>query len=350
MPQPPYLDPLDDKPAHPPSTVTFTAHATDPQLSPIQYSLVNPPNLATINANSGVFQWTPQPSQVGAWTVTVRATATATGLIDQKSCAINVANQPPAFVAIADQNAHPGQLLAVPLQAPDPAGDPVTFTLIQGPGTITAGQYRFTPNCSQIGNVTVTIRATDSWGASVDQSFTVHVQNQPPTLDPIADQNAHPGQLLTVPLQVHDPDGDAVTLTVVSGPGSIIGQNFRWTPNWSQTGSFTVTIRASDPCGASVQRSFTVTVANQAPVLNALADVNVVHGNPVNFAAQANDADGDPLTWTPVGFPAGAMLTPNGAQAQFSWIPNVPNNYTITIRVADPGGLFDQKSCTITVT
>src|SRR5262245_30439381 len=97
MPQPPSLNPLSNQSAHPSNMLTFTAMAIDPQGSPIQYSLVNSPVGATINSTSGQFTWTPAWSQLGAFNVTVQATATMTGLSDTKSCTVAVTNQSPVL-------------------------------------------------------------------------------------------------------------------------------------------------------------------------------------------------------------------------------------------------------------
>jgi hypothetical protein len=89
-----------------------------------------------------------------------------------------------------------------------------------------------------------------------------------------------------------------------------------------------------------------LTVANQAPTLGPLADQTVIVNTPVTFAALGMDPDFDPLTFMLMGAPVGAAI---GAAGNFSWTPTVAGAYTITVRVSDPGGLFAQRSCTITV-
>src|SRR3954469_4884643 len=123
--QPPVLDLIGDRTAHPNTNLTFFAHATDPQGRLLQYSLINAPAGATINQLSGQFNWTPAWNQVASWTLTVRATATAGDRLSaQQSFTVSVVNQGgPVITGVTDKTAHPGRLLSFPINAADPDGD-----------------------------------------------------------------------------------------------------------------------------------------------------------------------------------------------------------------------------------
>ena len=69
---------------HPDQPITFTATASDPDQDPLTFALVNPPAGAVID-NQGNFSWTPTWAQLGARTITVRATDPG-GLSGTASC------------------------------------------------------------------------------------------------------------------------------------------------------------------------------------------------------------------------------------------------------------------------
>jgi len=266
-------------------------------------------------------------------------------------------NQPPMMDAIMSQTAHPDQPLMLQVSAFDPEGEELTFQLV---GTAPAGasmdgqgNFNWTPTWAQLGNYTFTARATDSGGLSDSKSFTVSVENQPPTLDPLPDPGpGHPDQPFMFTASANDPDGDTVTFTLVSGPAGAsmdADGNFNWTPTWGQLGNHIITVRATDPGGLSHTRSRTLAVVNNAPVLDPLPAPTTAHpGEPVMFTASANDPDGDTVTFTLVSGPAGASVDGDG---NFNWTPTWAQLGTriITVRGADPGGLSHSRSASINV-
>lgn len=74
---PPVLAPIGNKSAKASNLLTFTATATDLEAPPeiLTFSLdAGAPTGASINANTGVFTWTPKGTQTGTSTITVRVT------------------------------------------------------------------------------------------------------------------------------------------------------------------------------------------------------------------------------------------------------------------------------------
>ena len=113
-----------------------------------------------------------------------------------------------------------------------------------------------------------------------------------------------------------DPNGDPLTFSqaglpaslTISGAGLISG-----TPAAADVGTHNVTVTASDPSGASVSDTFTLTVeaANSAPVLDtAVSDQTVTEGTAVNIDISGNfsDPDGDMLELTAALFLIGFQL------------------------------------------
>ncbi|MGE5314944.1 MAG: putative Ig domain-containing protein [Acidobacteriota bacterium] len=92
-----------------------------------------------------------------------------------------------------------------------------------------------------------------------------------------------------------------------------------------------------------------IKVGNVAPVLQTLAPVNATEKDTVRFTAVGTDADNDSLTYTITGAPAGASI--NAKTGVFTWVPayGTKGTYTVTVKAADPLGLSDTKTVTITI-
>jgi Bacterial Ig domain len=353
--QPPTVNPLPNLlSAHPDRPLQFTATATDPDQDPLTFSLVNPPAGAAIDSQ-GNFTWTPTWAQLGAYTITVKATDPG-NLSNTRSATVTVANQPPTVDPLPNlPAAHPDQPVTFQATASDPDQDPLTFSLVNPPvgaAIDDQGNFSWTPTWAQLGAATITVKATDPGGLSNSRSMTINVVNQPPTLDPLpAPTSGHPDQPIAFTATASDPDQDPLTFSLVNPPaGATIDSsgNFSWTPTWAQLGAQIITVRVTDPGGLNNTRAVTITIANQAPSLSPLQDLPATKDTPVTFTASATDPDNDPLTFSLVNPPNGASIDSIG---NFNWTPVAGQEgaNTITVKVTDPGGLFAIRSCTITV-
>ena len=94
----------------------------------------------------------------------------------------------------------------------------------------------------------------------------------------------------------------------------------------------------------------TVSNVNRAPVLGSIGDRTVAEGSSLSFTLSATDADGDTLTYSASGLPAGASFEP--ATGVFSWTPGYDQSGTyspVTFSVTD-GTDTDSGTITVTVT
>jgi hypothetical protein len=197
------------------ATLSFTATATDSDLpaDTLTFSL-DAASLAagmTIDANTGVFSWTPAEGQGGSIpSVTITVTDSGTGnLVDSETFTITVndVNTPPVLGAIGNQSVDELATLSFTATATDadlPA-DTLTFSLdaasLAAGMTIDAntGAFSWTPAEGQGGSSpSVTITVTDSGtGNLVDsETFTITVNdvNTPPVLGAIGQHAPGPGR------------------------------------------------------------------------------------------------------------------------------------------------------------
>jgi hypothetical protein len=177
-------------------------------------------------------------------------------------------------------------------------------------------------------------------------------------LNPIGAKSVNEGQLLTFTATATDPDGGTLTFSATGLPsGATLSQAgvFSWTPSFSQSGNYPVTVTVSD--GAlSASENITITVGNvnRPPVLSPspIGNRTVTAGQTLTIAITATDPDGGTLTFTGTNLPTGATLTPSGSgAATFSWTPttNQAGSFPdVTLTVSD-GALTDAEVFTITV-
>ncbi|MFQ5638543.1 MAG: DNRLRE domain-containing protein [bacterium] len=192
-------------------------------------------------------------------------------------------NNPPNIFFIADQTMDEGATLIVGLSATDIDGDPVTlgspnlppFGILRDHGNGT-GVITFSPKFADAGEyLNIAVTATDDGGLS-DTSMVnltvndVPIANDPPDLDPIADQTMDEGDALFVDLSGSDPDGDAITLSSPNlplfgtltdngdGSGVII-----FIPGFTDAGEYlNIEVVATDVFGFRDSEFFTLTVNN----------------------------------------------------------------------------------------
>ncbi|MCH8063125.1 MAG: S8 family serine peptidase [Chloroflexi bacterium] len=161
---------------------SYDVDATDPDAGDtLTFSLDVAPAGMTIDAVTGLVEWTPDNSQVGPNDVTVRVTDAGL-LFDTQAFVVTVANvnDAPQITSAAVTTATQDLLYSYDVDATDPdVGDTLTFSLdVSPPGmTIDAvtGLVQWTPDNSQVGLNDVTVRATDAGSLFDTQAFVVTV-------------------------------------------------------------------------------------------------------------------------------------------------------------------------------
>ncbi|XZE55261.1 putative Ig domain-containing protein [Planctomycetaceae bacterium SH139] len=254
------------------------------------------------------------------------------------------------------------------VRAIDPEGDPITYGL---PGAETLGasfdakaqQMYWAP--TEPGQYSFMSTAADPLGGVDEQHWTVSVSqsviaNTPPTLLEVDLLETEIDRPLRQRLEAFDANGDRVTFSLIPEPNNghlpplgmtldpYSGQ-LDWTPNREQIGLHRVHVMALDGRGGrdftelSIQVTPPRTHENSSPKIESTPMRAAVIDLPYRYQVIANDADGDPLTYSLAWGPNGMMIDPE--TGMLGWAPTAEQsgNHQIIIRVEDnQGGLVLQ--------
>ena len=194
--------------------------------------------------------------------------------------------------------------------------------------------------------------------AAVTSDGTVTVANKKPTFA-AATQTLTGAENAALALTVVATDGDADVLTY-SATGLPTGATlstagaFAWTPSYTQAGTHTVVITATDGLeSATLTLTITVTDVNRTPTisLTPAGPYTVAEGSALTIKAVGADVDTDnTLTLSATGLPSGATFA--AATGDFAWTPNFSQagSYTVVFKVKDSKNAEATVNGVITVT
>jgi hypothetical protein len=184
--------------------------------------------------------------------------------------------------------------------------------------------------------------AGTAFGFSTAQAAT----NRPPTISGTPPASVAAGSTYTFTPYASDPDRRQWLRFSISSKPAWASFN-AWTGRLSGTPSAAhagttsgIVIRVSDGRLSAALPAFSITVtggANRPPVLSGVPGTSATVGTAYDFAPSAHDPDGDALTWSISGKPAGASF--NVSTGRLTWTPAAPGTSgNIVISVTDSRG------------
>lgn len=229
---PPVFDPINDRSLLVGEVLRVQLRGTDPNPGDrLRYALDAAPVGVALDAQTGALQWVPATDQAGDNPITVRV-SDVEGLFDTASFVVSVNRRgsPPVLADIADRTVVLGESLALTATASDPdlPDDTLSFAIVAAPTGLTldpaSGAIAWTPQAGSVGVHEVTIEVLDRIGLSDFTRFVVRVRA--PNGAPVARDDGYVaprGETTRVAApgvigNDEDPDGDALTATLVDGP------------------------------------------------------------------------------------------------------------------------------------
>ena len=282
-------------------------------------------------------------------------------LISLTGCLSTVLPEPnnlPVITSTPFETATVEELYTYTVEATDPDGDDLTYSLTTNPPDMAinenTGTITWTPTAA--GSYDVTIEVSD--GKLTDfQNFTIMVSepepiNQSPFITSTPVTSVTLGETYNYIVETNDPDGDDLTYSLTAKPSGMTINSTTGTITWTPTaaGSYDITVEVSDGKLTDFQ-NFTIMVSepepiNQSPFITSTPVTSVTLGETYNYIVETNDPDGDDLTYSLTAKPSG--MTINSTTGTITWTPTAAGSYDITVEVSD-GKLSDVQSFTITV-
>ncbi|HNG34125.1 MAG TPA: Ig-like domain-containing protein [Blastocatellia bacterium] len=274
--RPPVLRAVDAKLVDEGKNLSFTLLAEDPDAGQsLTFSSDNLPENAGLNPN-GQFNWTPGFAQAGSYSLNVTVTDNGSprrGDNGVVRITVNNVNRPPVASGqnvVGDEDTQ----LEIALDAADPDGDPLRFTILSQPASgvlLGDGKTRlYKPNLNFNGSDSFTYKVSD--GSLESNTAVVNVRlrpvNDPPVLILPGAQQATVGEVLKFTVKASDVDGDTVRLgTPPDLPTNAVFNpatgEFSWTPGLDQRNAtpYKVTFTATDNGSPALSDSRVVEIA-----------------------------------------------------------------------------------------
>lgn len=279
--------------------------------------------------------------------------------------AIFAGENPPVITSTPVSSGSIGEAYSYNVDATDAdQGDVLTYSLQLAPNgmAIDSGTGLISWDPDTTGPTDVDVLVTDVTGLTARQIYLLTINNgnddQPPSLEPIADQTTVVNQTVMAVAIGTDPEGEALSYTILDGPTGVsintVNGQFFWTPESGQVGVFPVTVSAMDPGGQQASTSFSVEViaeVNNPPDIGPIANQIVMPLTTVQLTLSATDSDpGEILAFSLSGQPEGMQF--DATSAALSWTPDLEDVGTVllTATVTDSAGASDSTQFSVTVT
>ena len=260
----------------------YQVSAQDPESSTLVYSLQIAPTGMMIDPQTGLIQWTPDSTQVGAALVKVVATDAQGSAAIQGFIVTAVQNHAPVLKAQPTTRTTVGQPYRFDVQAIDPDQDPLTYRLDQSPQGMkidAQGRLVWTPTLADAGkSYPIVVTVQDNHGAAVQQTFTLSVvaDTEAPNVEVFATQTqANLGSTITLIARATDNVGVANLTLMVEGQAVTLDASGRATVHLDHTGTLHAIATATDASGNQGQANTTIQVIDPTVTFNPVFNLNL---------------------------------------------------------------------------
>jgi hypothetical protein len=371
----------------PDNTVVGTFNTTDPDIGDSHtIALINgegdTDNAAfTIDGNQLRISTSPDFETKKSYSLRVQS-IDAGGKSVEKILTVSITNinEAPSGITLSqtstEENTPSGTVIGI-LNATDPdIGDTLTYALVNdadGRFSIDGNRLIVATNAildfETTPNQPIVISATDSFGQSTAQAFTITLTdvNEPPTNLVLSNSTITeniPANSVVGTFSTTDPDADDnYTYSLVAGDGdtdnaafSIVGNELRINanPNFEVKKNYSIRVQSTDSKGAKIEKILTLSVTdiNDAPTDLAIDNNTIAENVPINSVVgrfSATDADAsDNYIYALV---EGEGDTDNdsfsivGNELRINVSPNfeAKENYSLRVSVTDNNGLSVEK-------
>ncbi|MGD9899214.1 MAG: putative Ig domain-containing protein [Calditrichaceae bacterium] len=306
------------------------------------------PEGSVFDSKSGLLTWKPNFLQAGQFSIEYKVTDTG-GLSDTKTgnIIIDDLNRAPVMQDLAAQTVKENSELTFMVNARDEDTDnTLTYSAANLPdgSAFDPAEKTFTwkPGFEQAGTYKVSFKVSDGKAESITSvDITVENVNRPPKFTELNDKPVDENKELSFKVEAADDDqGTTLIYSVDNLPnGSGFDKPsrfFTWKPGYDQSGKYSVAFNVSDG-ETSVSKTVNITVnnVNRKPGISGPSSKETEAGSTLTFSYSADDPDGDNLSYSASGMPAGSSL--DSKSGEFKWTPaeDQAGESNITVTVSD---------------
>ena len=353
----PELTRIGDRQAEVGVPLELVLEGSDPDGDEVSFNVRSTlPEGAKFEKGSARFTWTPSPAQEG--TIVILTFEVSDGALrDQETIQLSVVaagaaqNGAPVIDPLGDQLLNVGRPFALQVQATDPNGDDLTFSLLGGeslPGAsldAKTGLFEWTPPAEAEGqSYGVTFVVSD--GANESTAVVALVVrgadvagDLPPRITPIDDREVAVGQAVRIEVQAEDENTPALVYDLVTPPppGAVFDASthvLQWTPTPDQQDlAFRFVFRVSDGRYRAIEQVTLTVVAGNG-------------GGPMPGACPAEPGDDGgspdpaPRALSPDA-PTSASICPANDADGFTFEVDADETFTVDLRFAHADGDLD---------
>ena len=346
------------------NTYSYEVRATDFDNDTLTYSLINPPEGMTINANTGLIVYT--PTNLGKQTVEIKVSDGFGGTNTQSyqlQVLATLDNNLPSITSTPKIIIGAGGLYQYDVEANDPENTAISYNLTVKPNGMTidtnTGLITWQTQNTTNGDFQVTVTATDADGGIAYQNYYIRVTpNQAPIISSQPLELAQLGVTYKYDVIAKDADNDTLTYNLLQAPQGLTIDQFgriRWQSASQNQGIYPVTIQVSDGRGGITTQTYNLTLSNDDitnPVVELGFNSNLINiGESINFQVRATDnievktltltANTTPLTLNP--------NSPNGQINTATFVGQKAGVYQIVATATDAAGNQDTETIEVRV-
>ncbi len=341
------------------TTFSVTPTVTDVDLpsNTMTFSALGLPDTATLDTSTGEITWTPDEAAApSTHEVTLTVTDDANGTSSQSFTVVGTeVNADPTIGVVPDATINEFETLTVAFSAIDPdlPTQTLTFSALDLPlGAAVdpdTGEFEWTPGEGDgQSQFSITAIVSDDSGGSDETTFTVTVNeiNEPPSIETTEAIETTEDDQISITLLGTDVDLPADPLAWSANglpPGLALDPSTgvvsgRLPFDASDNSPYLVEISLADGRGGvdTVEIEWTVANKNRGPVINTVPAQTIDEGTSLRLPVIATDPDGDLLSYTLAGQPAGALI--DTVTGEIRWSPGEaqgPGTFTFDVIVRD---------------
>ncbi|HIL33708.1 MAG TPA: PKD domain-containing protein, partial [Candidatus Poseidoniales archaeon] len=251
-------------------------------------------------------------------------------------------NAAPVIDALNVAGGDEGEELSFSVSAHDDDDDDLTYSWDFGDGETASGE-NVKHTWADDGTYTVTVTVSD--GEEEDsESATVSVTNVAPTLSVDGASSGQEAQARTFEADTSDVEADTVSVTWDFGDGET-GSGDEVTYAWTDDGTYTVTVTASDEDGGETTETFNISISNRAPTLQVSASApSGDEGDSFAFSAATSDVTDDTVSVT---WDFGDGQTANGLAVTHTFTDD--GTFVVEVIASDEDGGVTSEKVFITI-